>query len=467
MTRLTYKKPKGSHISKSMFRKTRSKRQRGGNHHTKLAIMLITSHGNLDAIEEQYEHDEDINVYKINATTPGVCNFILDDELLNMGKSISDIVKERKTGWLNNGMLNSSHQIDLDFKSPAIGQQQISYLAKTLRTYLKTRDPIHKEASKAKALRLAKKTVPKSEYFIEGDDDPDIEIYNEQIDKGYNMHVWKKGQSYLNKTYTIIPEERIETGDNPYNNTVLLLGEAGIPELDLVNMPYGLRSHKEKDNAQFSLSEIFKKLTNMGYTDTIIIDLSCAAGWDERHRRRLMLATKKGDVVKYGGKWKMEKRTIRKLRKTKKTRKTNKTKKTKKQKGGSSTVITGGKFVPSRNIKNDKCSICQDDLQSSEVIIDKGIVYELTCGHQFHSNCLNEWCAINTKKAKAEYKQYNEKEYLRPSANFKCPVCNQTTLNEENDCTALDAYEDDYIHNQYKSEEYKGIKPQKKNCKIT
>lgn len=47
MTRLTYKKPKGSH----MFRNTRSKRQRGGNHHTKLAIILITSHGNLDAID--------------------------------------------------------------------------------------------------------------------------------------------------------------------------------------------------------------------------------------------------------------------------------------------------------------------------------------------------------------------------------------------------------------------------------
>lgn len=330
MTRLTYKKSKGSHTPKSVFRKTRSKRQRGGNHHTKLAIMLITSHGNLDAIEEQYEHDEDINVHKINATTPGVCNFINDDELLNMGKSISNIVKERKTGWLNTGMLTSSQQIELDFKSQAIGQQQISYLAKTLRSYLKTRDPIHKEASKAKALRLRKKAVPESEFFEEGDDDPDIEIYNEHIDEGYNMHVWKKGQSYLNKTYTIIPEERIETGKNPYNNTVLLLGEAGMPELDLVNMPYGLRSHKEKDDTQFSLSEIFKKLTEMGYTDTIIVDLSCAAGWDERHRRRLMLATKKGDVVKYGGNMKKQtKKFIKKqFKKTKKRKQKGKKKRT-------------------------------------------------------------------------------------------------------------------------------------------
>lgn len=326
MTRLTYKKPRSSHRFNSKFRKTRSKRQQGGNHHTKLAIMLITCHGNLDAIEEQYEHDEDINVYKINATTPGVCNFIVDDELLNMGKSISNIVKERKTDWLNRGLLTSSHQIELDFKSPAIGKQQISYLAKTLRSYLKARDPIHKEVSKAKALRLAKKAVPESEFFEDDNDDPDVEIYNEHIDEGYNMHVWKKGQSYLNKTYTVVPEERIETGKNPYNNTVLLLGETGMPELDLVNMPYGLRSHKEKDDTQFSLSEIFEKLTEMGYTDTIIIDLSCAAGWDERHRRRLMLASKKGEVIKYGGKDKMKKQTKKYIKKQIKKTKTRKQK---------------------------------------------------------------------------------------------------------------------------------------------
>ena len=100
--------------------------------------------------------------------------------------------------------------------------------------------------------------------------------------------------------------------------------------------------------------------------------------------------------------------------------------------------------------------------------MDKGIVYQLACGHQFHSNCINGWCAINTKKAKADYIKYNEKEYLRPPANFKCPVCNQTTLNEENDCISVDAYEDGYLHNKenYTSEEYTGIKSKKKRLVV-
>lgn len=318
MTRITYKSKKNSQNSKKNFRNTHSKIQRGGNYDVKLAIILITSHGNLDAIEEQYKHDEDINVYKINATTPGVCNFIDDDELINMGLSINSIVEKRKRDWLNNGMLSSTQPIELNFKSSALGQQQISYLAKTLRSYLKERDPIHKEAFKAKTLRAQNKTVPESVFFKDNVDDPDIDIYNEHIHEGYNMHVWKKGQSYLNKTYTIIPEERIETGKNPYNNAILLLGEAGIPELDLVNMPYGMRSNKEKDDTQFYLSEIFTKLTEMGYTDTIVIDLSCAAGWDERHHRRLR---RKIDDVKYGGKRKTKKRA-KKLSKKKKTKHT-------------------------------------------------------------------------------------------------------------------------------------------------
>lgn len=325
MTRLTYKSQLSSKKSKKKIRKTHSKRQRGGNYDVKLAIILITSHGNLDAIEEQYKHDENINVYKINATRPGVCNFINDDELLNMGKSISGIVEKRKRDWLNNDMLSSTQPIELNFKSYALGQQQISYLAKTLRSYLKERgDPIHKEASKAKALRAAKKAVPESDFFEDDEDDPDVEIYNEHVDEGYNMHVWKKGQSYMNKTYTIIPEERIETGNNPYNNAVILLGEAGMPELDLVNMPYGLRSHKEKDDTQFNLSEIFTKLTKMGYTDTIIVDLSCAAGWDDRHQRRLRKKEYDGNR-KYGGKRKTKKRT---KKRTKKQSKKNKRKHT-------------------------------------------------------------------------------------------------------------------------------------------
>lgn len=67
-------------------------------------------------------------------------------------------------------------------------------------------------------------------------------------------------------------------------------------------------------------------------------------------------------TVKKGGK-----------KKTKTHKKNRKTRRNKlQQKGEVTTSKKGGKFVPFRDILNDKCTICQDDLQSSEVIIDKG-----------------------------------------------------------------------------------------------
>jgi hypothetical protein len=170
------------------------------------------------------------------------------------------------------------------------------------------------------------------------------------------------------------------------------------------------------------------------------------------HRKPIV--TKRA-TVKKGGK--------RKSKRSGKYRKTRRNKK--QQKGGISTPKKGGSFVSFRNILNDKCTICQDDLQSSEMIIEKGIIYELACGHQFHNNCLNGWCAINSKKAKSDYEKYQGlEEYLRPPANFKCPVCNQTTINEENDCITMDAYENDYLGDKknYTTEEYTGIKPKKR-----
>lgn len=95
----------------------------------------------------------------------------------------------------------------------------------------------------------------------------------------------------------------------------------------------------------------------------------------------------------------------------------------------------------------------------------RGVIYELACGHQFHANCLNGWCAINSKRAKSDYEKYEEQEeYLRPATNFKCPVCNQTTIHEENDCMSVDAYENDYLWDKqkYTTEEFTGIKTKKR-----
>ena len=58
-------------------------------------------------------------------------------------------------------------------------------------------------------------------------------------------------------------------------------------------------SEEEYDtNKYISLSEILKNLKEKGYTDTIIIDLSCSVGYDHRSSRALRRASKDN----YGGK---------------------------------------------------------------------------------------------------------------------------------------------------------------------
>jgi len=141
--------------------------------------------------------------------------------------------------------------------------------------------------------------------------------------------------------------------------------------------------------------------------------------------------------------------------------KKNKTKKSKKHGGNS---YKSGTWVLFNNIKPDElCAICQDPLQSSEQISDKGLIYQLSCGHQFHNNCLSGWCDNRIKSVKLPNR--NE-EIHRPATLFKCPVCNQTTLHEEDDCTSMESYIDGSLEKKGRellaSEEYTGIKPKKK-----
>ena len=77
-------------------RVTRKKNQKGGTKEIKLAILLITSHGNLDNLAEPIRHNKDINVYKINAVKSGICNYITDDVLKVMGENISEFIRLKK-----------------------------------------------------------------------------------------------------------------------------------------------------------------------------------------------------------------------------------------------------------------------------------------------------------------------------------------------------------------------------------
>ena len=68
-----------------------------------------------------------------------------------------------------------------------------------------------------------------------------------------------KNDEYNDKVYTIILDERTETNCNPYNNTIILLGEPGMPELEDVKMTYNLRNIKEKTKKRNKQKKKWKK----------------------------------------------------------------------------------------------------------------------------------------------------------------------------------------------------------------
>jgi hypothetical protein len=121
----------------------------------------------------------------------------------------------------------------------------------------------------------------------------------------------------------------------------MLLGTTGLQEMqEILKIHHTTRSLKERDDIEVRLSEILNELNNQGYTDTIIIDLSCAAGYNDTSARLLI---RKGVKV-YGGKKRKNKTKRRKTKRKTKGRKT-KRRKTKRRK-------TNGKTK--RDIKSAK-----------------------------------------------------------------------------------------------------------------
>jgi len=275
----------------------------GEKKNVKLGILLITTHGNLDPHEEKTENNTNVNIRKINATAAGVCNYIEDGELLDMGKKLNKFILERKTIAIERGLLKSPNNLDMSFESNKLADRYVDNLSKSIRSYIPTIDGVRKETIKS---ITGKRKI--EEEFIEIDDpDLDVRKYRDNISGAYSLTKWEPNQMYLDKTYTIIPEERRDTTANYYNNSILFLGELGELESVTVNMPYNLKSNVDKMNdngnnyTYIRFSEILEELGVKGYTDVIVIDLSCSAGWDDREGRILTRQSKMQKII-YGGK---------------------------------------------------------------------------------------------------------------------------------------------------------------------
>ena len=240
-------------------RVTRKKYQKGGAKEIKLAIILITSHGNLDNLDEPKTHNKDINVYKINATKPGVCNYVHDEELEEMGKKLSEFINSKKEKWLEQKILKTNNELNLSFKTEKQKDKELEKLTNSIRNYLPKIDEVHKDVKKVAKSKKNKKGKKDSDFFDSDDDkNEDFIQYEKNIGETYSIAKWKKNDEYNNKTYTIHLDERDETNSNPYNNTIIILGEPGMPQLDLIKFHYNLRNMEDKEKGK--IKEEIKKL---------------------------------------------------------------------------------------------------------------------------------------------------------------------------------------------------------------
>jgi len=240
----------------------------------KTAIILITTHGNLDLTDPDpiRPHELDIKVHKLNATTPGVCNWVSDDDLVDMGTIINNFIKENRT------------------MTP-------SRLLHELQKLLPTLDTVYQENT-----QVDNGKIKESDYFEIGDNDPDLINYVKNKSLGYQINQWKKGDLYLNKYYTSFINEEYDTIANPYNNTVIMLGTDGLIALDTMKKSRPLlrkdkNLDKKANKKRFFLKDILEELDKT-YTDAVIVDLSCSTGFGQTAARHLR---REKDEFNYGG----------------------------------------------------------------------------------------------------------------------------------------------------------------------
>jgi hypothetical protein len=301
----------------------------------KLAVLLITTHGNLDTSmtladdgksvtgENLIKHDGEINVHKINATTDGVCNWTSPDSLnemigTKMNKYIALNKEEEKKTCNRNGITYNPDNILCLWGTDTQQQKQILDFSRSLAKFMPMIDGIRSET-----MAYVKKTAKGKQAELKAFDedslvDPDLHRYIEQLDGSYQLEKWGTDALYSDKIYTIIRSELVGEEVSSFDNTMTLLGND--TKLGLSDLPIGptTRRKTKGDNITFMLSEILAKLKELKYTDTIIIDLSCNAAYDARTYRSIKKRKRGGKKTKKNRKKPSNKKRRQKQKTTRK-----------------------------------------------------------------------------------------------------------------------------------------------------
>ena len=271
----------------------------------KLAILLITTHGNLDSsysLESNKNistHDgQSFSVHKIDATRRGVCNYISDTYMDKMIIQMTQFIKSIHGEELKDDCPDDKKDDLLCFnRSDKANTLQIINLSKSLRTFISNIDEVKKEV-KSTAKEYAKKGVIREDedkMFDKSDfESKDFNDYFKNVHDTYTLTSWEDGFEYEDKLYTLDRAEKIEDDASPANNTMILLKSDGyeylLPEFE----KHLTRSYTASENYTIRLSEIIESLKSKGYTDTIIIDLACNVGDSDISTRSLIRGSRRG-----------------------------------------------------------------------------------------------------------------------------------------------------------------------------
>jgi len=299
----------------------------------KLAVLLITTHGNLDTSvaldhdgksvtgENLIKHDGEINVHKINATTDGVCNWTSPESLNEMVSKLNNYItlnkEEEDTYCKTKDITYDRDNILCLYGTDKLQQLQIDYFSRSLAKFMPKIDGIRDETMAYVKQRAKGKPATLETFDEDSLVDPDLHRYIQQLDGGYQLEKWGTDAFYSDKIYTIIRSELVGEEVSSFDNTMTLLGNNA--KLGLSDLPIGpitRKKKKEGDDITFKLSEILAKLKELKYTDTIIIDLSCNAAYDERSYRKINRRIKGGGKKTKKNRKKPSKKKRRQKRKT-------------------------------------------------------------------------------------------------------------------------------------------------------
>tara|TARA_Y100000022_G_C13258675_1_gene381291 strand:- start:269 stop:1198 length:930 start_codon:yes stop_codon:yes gene_type:complete len=271
----------------------------------KLAILLITTHGNLDSSyslesnENIITHDgQSFSVHKIDATRRGVCNYISDTYMDQMIKQMTQFIKSIHEEELKDDCPDDKKDDLLCFNgSDRKNTRKIIDLSKTLRSFMIKIDPVRKETKSTSKIHAKKGEFPEKDHLMfEPSDwkDKDLSDYFKNVDDTYTLTSWQDGFKYEDKLYTLDRAEKIEDAASPANNTMILLKSDGYEYLLPEFKKYLTRSYTDSENYTIRLSEIIEELKSKEYTDTIIIDLACNVGDSDISTRSLLRGPPRG-----------------------------------------------------------------------------------------------------------------------------------------------------------------------------